>query len=224
MDQLAILEHLKTNKITKIIIPLKDGGDLRTDCVCKLLDEKNLEAKFLPGNLNIDEIKIEETCIISLDVGGPILAARVEISEILQEDLLKLQLHDLQVFDQRRNFFRAYTNLTLQITYTDPDGNFSNIRVENEFINISGNGINFPISQEIQVDTDVKLEIQLPDKNIRCSGVVVRFEEKTPDKFNCAVQYTDISDGDQQQLIKICNEIQREEMSQRIMVKNELDW
>lgn len=209
--------HLKDPKVVHVSLPLQNGA-MRLECVAQVIAPPLLRLKFLPGQLPVEKITLDEKCMLNVDTGQSNLTLITSIDEIENDHTLRLANIESISHEQKRKFFRVDAQMAVDLQHMPPQ---QASPVVGESINISGNGILVFLPEKLEVDRRVRLKIDLPDfetLGVRCTGRVIRCDTKNQGGHEVAFCFDSIDEEDQDKIIAFCFCQQRKQLRLRVQV------
>lgn len=222
-----ILQNVPDGKPVRLFLPLVDSKErYRINCILqKTEDVTRFNLLFRPGTLPHDKINTAESCIVSIDVGGPNFSLEAMITEISNPQALQLVVRRTINHEQMREFFRVdaaakVISSSFQPTVRGKDD--SSWEVSGATIDISGSGILASFSEEPPADKQVRLDLTLPNDNDRSISILarpIRVHKITENQYDVAYHFEDISTEDRDLIIGYCLTIQRQLLRLKVQVK-----
>jgi hypothetical protein len=222
-----ILQNIPKDKPVRIFLPLLNRPDrIRAQCLYQELDSPKFALIFKPGALPIDEIDIEQPCIISIDMGGPTISLEAMIYKVANPQTLQMIVRKSISHEQMREFFRVdtVTNVISKSFHTELFGDENKPwATKGQTIDISGSGILAIFNEKPQADRQIKLEITVPSIEpdvIKILAHQVRVQQLHDGCFEVAYHFDDITTEDRDKIIGCCLVIQRKMLRLKVQIKD----
>ena len=223
-----ILQNIPKGKPVRIFLPLLNRPDrIRAQGLYQELDAPKFALIFKSGTLPVDEIDIEQPCIISIDMGGPTISLEAMIFKVTNRQTLQMIVRKSISHEQMREFFRvdAVTSVISKSFHTELFGNGNKPwSTKGQTIDISGSGILALFDEKPQADRQVKLEITIPSIEpdvIKILAHQVRVQQLHDGRFEVAYHFDDITSEDRDKIIGCCLVIQRKMLRLKVNVPND---
>ncbi|NOR26648.1 MAG: hypothetical protein GQ542_20105 [Desulforhopalus sp.] len=223
-----ILQNIPKGKPVRIFLPLLNRPDrIRAQCLYQEMDAPKFSLIFKPGILPVEEIDIQQPCIISIDMGGPTISLEAMIQKIANRQTLQMIVRKSISHEQMREFFRVdtVTNVISKSFHTelfnDKNEPWSTL---GQTVDISGSGILAIFDEKPQADRQVKLEITVPSietDTIKILAHQVRIQQLHDGRFEVAYHFDDITSEDRDKIIGCCLVIQRKMLRLKVQVVKE---
>lgn len=218
---------IPNNKPVRIFLPIVDKTErYRASCVFEKTAPTAFRLLFKPGVLPIDSINTKETCLISVDLGGPSLSIEARIKSIANDQMLEMVLEKSINHEQMREFFRVDATTTVISNSFHPDF-FDKTgepwSVKGKTIDISGSGILASFTEMPPREKQVRLEITLPTTEPEVISVLahpVRTQKVSENNYEVAYSFNEISMEDRDKIIGCCLVIQRKLLRLKVQVKD----
>lgn len=204
MQAREVVEHLADFKVARISLPTRSGGVLVVDGAIRVLPSGELEARFLPGQLPVAELKLGGRGRLACGFGLNILVIHASLHQLVDERTLRLLIEEIASHGDPRRHFRV--NTELQLRYW-PAGGERPAQAEATQVNLSGGGLRFTIIEPFRVGQRLALELTLPGplpRLINCSGQVVAIGQSARRGREAAVHLVDIRPADLDRLLVFC--------------------
>ncbi len=222
-----ILNDIPDSKPVRVFLPLKNMKDrFRLQGVYQKSTPPVFSIFFKPGSLPVDSINTKESCIISVDMGGPSISLEANITKIINSQQLVLTAHKAMSHEQMREFFRVDTVTSVigrSFQSSVKAGKENQWSMKGETIDISGSGILATFKEKPPSDNQITLEITLPTDAPEVVTVLarpVRTVHVADDQYDIAYHFEDISTEDRDRIIGCCLEIQRRLLRLKVKVKD----
>lgn len=216
---MSVLDQLKEYRVVRVVLPLKEGGQQLIDGVAKTTPSSQLEITFLPDQLDVDTLSLEDLCQVSFDVAGSTKSIRAKITAVLSDAKLQLEMVESFSHDQKRAYFRIDADLS--VSYWLLSEGTPIARSIQTPINISGGGLRVPVDETLKDGTEIGLELILgaPDPRvIECVAKVVRTYEGGPTGKQVALSFVDMEEEDQDAIVAYCLAEQRKQLRLKVQV------
>ena len=204
MQSREVIEHLTDFKVARISLPTRSGGVLVLDGVIRVLESGELEARFLPDQLPVAELKLGGRGRLACGFGLNILVIHASLHQVVDERNLRLLIEETTSHGDPRRHFRV--NAELQLRYW-PAGGERPTQAESSQVNLSGGGLRFTIIEPFRVGQRLALELTLPGtlpRLINCYGQVVSIAQSARHGREAAVYLDDIRPADLDRLLVFC--------------------
>jgi hypothetical protein len=215
MENLAPLTTIPDLKPVRIYLPIKNNNQrYRTQAVYKSVSPPRFELHFHPGTLPLENLDLDENCLVNVDFGGPNISMEASVASATPQTM-EMKAEELISHVQMREFFRAdavteVISKSFQPEFLGSQGRSWTIR--GKTIDISGNGILASFSEKPPKDDLVRLEISLPERDshiIKLLARPVRNHQIDEHQWEAAYHFQDISSEDRDRIVGYCFEIQR---------------
>ncbi len=226
-DQHDSLKNIPDSKPVRVFLPLKDSKErYRIHGVYQKTVSPEFNLLFKAGILPVEVIDTKDTCIISVDMGGPNISLEAGIKDITNAQILHMTVTKLFSHDQMREFFRVDTTTSVisksfqPALYSKEGKEWS---IQGRTIDISGSGILASFSEPPPKDKLIRLEIQLPTvvpETITVLAHHVRTVKVSDDQYDVAYHFDDILTEDRDKIIGCCLKIQRRLLKLKVRVKD----
>lgn len=226
-NTIDLITNIPDSKPVRIFLPLKNASErFRVHGIYKKTAPPQFTLHFKPGALPMEAINIEETCIVSIDMGGPNLSLEAKIKEVNNSQEFLMILEKSFSHEQMREFFRVDTVTSVigkafQPSLRPGDGN--DWLIQGKTIDISGSGILASFPEPPPTDKLIRLELTLPTEppeTIKILAHHVRTIKVSEDQYDAAYHFEDILSEDRDRIIGCCLQIQRKLLRLKVQVKN----
>ncbi len=221
-----ILKDIPEGKPLRIFLPHLGGPNmLRAQCVYRKTTPPQFSLLFKPGVLPVDAINTKQTCILSIDMGGPSISLEAMVKNIVPPQTLEMVVKKSVSHEQMRDFFRvdAVTRVISKSFHTELiNGDKEPIAVKGQTVDISGSGILAIFDNEPPDDNLVHLDITIPTvepETIKICAHHVRIMELDDGRFEVAYHFDDISEEDRDKIIGCCLFIQRKMLQMKVKIR-----
>ncbi len=223
-----LVTNIPDSKSVRIFLPLINATErYRIYGVFQHTVSPKFNLLFPPGTLPIDSIDMKDTCIVSVDMGGPNISLEAVINSIENTQILNMTARKSFNHDQMRNFFRvdAVTSViskSFQPAFFSKDSNEWSLK--GKTIDISGSGIMATFTTPPPEDKLVRLEIQLPsikDESISVLAHHIRTIKVSDNQYDVAYNFDDIETEDRDKIIGCCLKIQRKLLRMKVKVRDQ---
>ena len=227
VNDLNTLENIPDFKPVRIFLPLKNSSNrYRAQAIYQKSSLPSFALTFQPGILPSEDIDTSQTCIISVDMGGPTVSLEAVISEISGSQQLNMTVQKVMTHEQMRDFFRVDSiteviGKSFKSTFRKDSKNAW--QMQGHTIDISGSGILATFKNRPPRESKLFLDITLPNTTSEVVTVLaesVRVIESKDGTFDVAFRFIDISSEDRDKIIGCCLEIQRKLLRLKVKVKN----
>ncbi|MFK5927061.1 MAG: PilZ domain-containing protein [Desulfuromusa sp.] len=215
---MSVLNQLKDYRVVKVSLPLLDGKKLSLDAVAKVTTSPQFEVTFLPDQLNVELLNLEEFCLVTFDVAGENKSIKAKIDSADEDTKLLLEMVESFSYIQKRGYFRVDADLS--VSYWVIDEEHPTAKSVPTPVNISGGGLRLPVSETIKAGTRLGLEIVIDSPQpavVECVGEVVSSYGDDADQ-QIALTFVDIEDEDQDAIIAYCLAEQRKQLRLKVKV------
>ncbi len=225
--QTAIIETIANSKPVRVFLPIIGGKErYRAHCVYQKTSPPNFNLLFTAGILPVDAINVQETAIISVDMGGPNLSLEAKIKAIAGDQILEMIMVKSMSHAQLREFFRidaatVVIGSSFQSEVFGEQG--ESWSLAGKTVDISGSGILATFSQAPPMDKQIRLEITLPTLGPETISVLahpVRSQKISDKQYEVAYHFDDISTEDRDKIIGCCLILQRRLLRLKVQVKD----
>lgn len=216
---MSVLDNLQEYRVVKVVLPLQDGGQQLIDGVAKATTPPQLELTFLPDQVTVETLSVDELCQISFDVAGSTKSIRAKILSVLSDAKLQMEMVESFTHVQKRAYFRVDAELSVSY-WVLSEGN-PLARSINTPVNISGGGLRVPVDEPLKDGTEIGLELILdaPDPRVvECTAQVVRTYDGGPTGRQVALTFVDMEEEDQDAIVAYCLAEQRKQLRLKVQV------
>ncbi len=219
------LEKIEDGKPVRIFLPVKGGYRVRALCVYQETSPPKFSLLFRPGVLEVDEIDVKNSCIVSIDIGGQNLSLEAMITKIVNSQTLEMVIQKSMSHEQMREFFRvdAETQVIMSSFHTElRRGQEEEWSLQGQTIDISGSGILAVFDEQPPADKQVMLEITVPTSTPQTISVLahpVRQKQETDGRYEVAYHFVDIATKDRDTIIGCCLALQRKMLQLKVQIK-----
>ena len=223
-----LLKDIPKGKPVRIFLPLRNRLDrVRAQCIYLRTEPPKFSLIFQPGVLPIDDLDINQPCIISIDMGGPTMSVEATIQQIVNPQTLQMIVLKSISHAQMREFFRVDTETSVisksfhTELFSDKNKPWS---TRGQTIDISGSGLLAIFDEEPKADRQVKLEVRIPSietETIKILAHQVRAQQLHDGRYEVAYHFDDISTEDRDKIIGCCLVIQRKMLRMKVKVKED---
>lgn len=216
---MSVLDQLKEYRVVRAVLPLKEGGQQLIDGVAKATTPPELEITFLPDQLSLDALDLDDFCQISFDVAGSTKSIRAKILALLSDAKLQLEMVESFSHIQKRAYFRVDADLSVSYWVLTEDSPLAkSIQTP---VNISGGGVRLPVDEPLRDGTRLGLELVLdaPEPRVvECVAKVVRTYDGGPSGRQVALNFIDLEEEDQDAIVAYCLAEQRKQLRLKVQV------
>jgi len=224
-DMENCLSKISDEKPVRLFLPLIDREDrLLIQCVLKKVSDRRFKLLFPSGTLPIDKIDRNNSCLISLDLGGKSISLESNIVEIANNQTLDMVLLKSISHDQMRNYFRVDCTVPILITSVVPDEfatKEDKWKINGTTVDLSGSGLRASLDTVPPENAQVRLEIALPGTEtniVKALATPVRISKLTDTLWDVAYHFDNIEDEDQDAIIGCCMVAQRRLLRLKVKV------
>jgi hypothetical protein len=218
---MQVLEHLRENRIARIIFPLRDQKTVTLDCVVRSLTPPRLDAVFLPDELPESEIIPASKCQVYFDYEAKSysLIARVEG---VTENGRRLRMTVLGAAPpvQRLGYFRVDADTTVCYRKQSEPA-ITPMRCWQGRVNISGEGIQIQVQEPFAPNQRIVLNISLGPGDqdpVWAVGEVVRRTTLGKGVFSIGLRFVDIETKAQDRIIAYCLAQERKQLRTKVRI------
>jgi hypothetical protein len=220
------IKVIPDGKPVRIFLPLKKGPErYRLQCVYQKSTPPKFNLLFKPGVLPIEDIALDQPCIINVDMGGSTISLEAMAHEIANPQTLHMMVQKSITHEQMREFFRvdATTDIISKSFHTEVFGRSDEPwSIEGKTVDISGSGILAIFPEQIPDDRQIRLQITIPSAEQEFITVLahqVRSQKLNDGLFEVAYHFDDITTEDRDTIIGCCLEIQRQLLRLKVQVR-----
>ena len=224
-DMKNCLSQISDEKPVRLFLPLIDGEDrLLIQCVLKKESGCHFKLLFPPGTLPVDRIDRNNSCIVSLDVGGQSISLESNIVKVANRQTLEMSVLKSISHDQMREYFRVDCTVPILIRSIVPDAfaeEDDKWKINGTTVDLSGSGLRASLPTAPPSDTQVRLEIALPTTEtsiVKALATPVRISQLTGKLWDVAYHFDAIEDEDQDAIIGCCLVAQRRLLRLKVKV------
>lgn len=223
----SILDKIPDSKPVRVFLPLKNVDErYRLQGVYHKSVPPVFSLYFPPGALPLNDIEMNETCIINIDLGGPSISLEAKIKEAANSQHLVMTALKSISHDQLREFFRvdAVTSVIGRSFGSEAkakDG--EDWALQGETIDISGSGILACFPEKPPEDEYIRLEITLPTdvpEVVTTLARPIRVIQTADNRYEVAFHFDEITTEDRDKIIGCCLEIQRRLLRLKVKVRD----
>lgn len=222
-----LLESIPDSKPVRVFLPLKNMTErYRIQGIYHKSAPPVFSLYFRSGTLPVDNIDSTDTCIITVDMGGPTISLEAHITEVINPQQIVMTAKSSISHEQMREFFRVDTVTTVigksfksELKKKDAE----QWVLQGETIDISGSGILATFAEKPPEDHQINLEITLPTVEPEIIHVLarqVRSTKNADERYDVAYHFVDITSEDRDKIIGCCLEIQRKLLRLKVRVKD----
>jgi len=222
------LNGIPSGKPVRVFLPITNGPDrFRAQCVYQETTPPNFTLIFKPGTLPEDDIDVVNTCIVSIDMGGPTVSLESVIKKIVNPQILEMVVQKSISHEQMREFFRVDATtevITRSFRTTLLNKKKKNWSLSGQTIDISGSGILAVFQVEPPPDKQVNLEISIPShepETIKVLAEKIRTNQLKDGQYEVAYYFADIEMVDRDKIIGCCLDLQRKMLRLKVQVKQQ---
>ena len=221
------LKNIQDGKPVRIFLPIKERTEhLRAQCVFHPASAPQFALTFKPGVLPEEDLDPSQTCIVSIDMGGPTVSLEAKILSVENDQTLSMTLLKSISHEQMREFFRvdAVTDIISESFHTEVvNAEKDPWSLEGKTIDISGSGILAVFESRPPVDKQSQLVISVPfpePTTVTVLASKIRSRELPDGRHEVAYHFEDISTEDRDKIIGCCLIIQRKLLRLKVQVKD----
>lgn len=227
-ENIELVESIPDQKPVRVFIPVKNSPErYRTSGVLEQTTPPKFNLLFKPGVLPPTSIiDTKQTCLVSVDMGGPNLSIEAVIREVDGDQTLKMVVQKSINHAQMREFFRVDATTTIISNSFKPEFHGTEGKkwsMKGKTIDISGSGILAVFDSRPPSDRIVRLDIALPTdtpETISVKAIPVRTTKVAEDHYEVAYHYDEIKMQERDRIIGCCLEIQRKMLRLKVRVRN----
>ena len=223
-----ILQKIPKGKPVRIFLPLLNRQErIRAQCIYQEAKPPEFTLIFKPGVLPVDELDIQQPCIISIDMGGPTVSLEAMINKVSNRQTLQMIVQKSISHEQMREFFRvdAVTSVISKSFQTELVGDKNEPwSINGQTIDISGSGLLAIFDEKPQAEQQVNLEIKVPsqeNETIKVLARQIRIQQLHDGRFEVAYHFDDITTEDRDKIIGSCLIIQRKMLRLKVIVNKD---
>lgn len=221
------LQAITEQKPVRAFIPIINTVErYRASCILEKQSSNDFKLLFKVGTLPVDSIDTKESCLVSVDMGGPNFSIEARIKGIPNDQTLHMIVEKSINHEQLREFFRVDATTTIISSSFQPEfysDNGEPWSLKGTTIDISGSGILAKFDANPPVDKQVRLAITLPAMEPETISVLaspVRIHQVSDNHFEVAYHFDDITTEDRDKIIGWCLIIQRRLLRLKVQVKD----
>lgn len=210
------LKNIANGRPVRVFLPLQNSPDrVRAQGIYQKTLPPRFVLIFKPGMIPVDDIDLQQPCIVAIDLGGPTVSLEAMVQQVDDPQTLQMVVQKSISHEQMREFFRvdAVTQVISRSFHTQFTGNEKEPwSIAGETIDISGSGILAVFTALPPADKQVNLEITIPTDEpevIKAVAHPVRTHRLKNDRYEVAYHFDDISVEDRDKIIGCCLVIQR---------------
>lgn len=226
-SDLQLLRSIPDAKPVRVFIPITGKTErYRVSSILRKTNGAAFQLLFQAGVLPTDAIDTTQTCLVTVDMGGPNVSIEARVTRIINEQALEMGIVKSVSHEQMREFFRvdATTSVissSFHLEFFGQQGKPWSIK--GRTIDISGSGILALFTEPVPEDKQVKLEIALStdnDETITTLAHPVRSMKIAENHYEVAYQFDDISTEDRDKIIGYCLIVQRKHLRLKVQVRD----
>lgn len=226
-SDIHLLDSIPDAKPVRVFIPITGKAErYRASCILHKTGPTAFQLIFQAGVMPTDVIDIYQTCLISVDMGGPNISIEARITKIIGEQTLQMAIEKSVSHDQMREFFRVDATTSVISSSFHPeffDKKGEPWAMKGRTIDISGSGILAAFTEKPPQDKQIRLEIALSTGDSGTISVLahpVRSLKIAENHYEVAYHFDDISIEDRDRIIGYCLIIQRKLLRLKVQVKD----
>lgn len=213
---IAALKNIANGRPVRAFLPLRNSPDrVRAQGVYQQTTPPHFTLIFKPGMIPVDDIDLNQPCIIAIDLGGPTVSLEAMIEQVDDPQTLQMVVRKSISHEQMREFFRVdavtmVISRSFQTQFTNNDS--EPWAIQGETIDISGSGLLAVFTTLPPTDKQVTLEITIPSvepETIKVVAHPVRTHRLKDNRYEVAYHFDDISVEDRDKIIGCCLVLQR---------------
>lgn len=223
-------DTISNEKPVRLFLPIINKDDrLLLQCIIKKGKGNHFNLLFQQGTLPVNKIDTNTSCLVSLDNGGKSVSIECKIIQIINNQTLEMVLQKTICHEQKRKFFRVDCTLPIIISSIIPDSFGSsddNWKISGTTKDFSGSGLRASFSKEPPENTQVRLELALPNTEptiVKTLAFPVRISQLTEKLWDAAYQFDHIEDEDQDAIVGCCLVEQRRLLRLKVKVEVEVE-
>lgn len=219
------LIDIPDGKPLRAFLPIRNSNDrFRLACTFTFQEGRTFFLNFNLGVLEGEDIEINGTAYISIDIGGISTTIEAIVREVCSSQQLLLEMKSTVTHNQLRDFFRvdAVTQVIGENFHTLA-GDSDEWQVEGETVDISGSGILATFSDKLPENETIRLQITLPGTPPEVISVVatkIRTQKIGENSWEVAFHFNEISSEDRDKIIGCCLIIQRQLLRLKVEISS----
>lgn len=225
-DHHRSLQKIPDQKPVRIFLPIVGTVErFRVNCVLEKKEAPKFRLLFTPGTLPTESIDVQETCYITVDLGGATTSIEARIIHIDNNQTLEMVMERAMSHEQLREFFRVDATTSVISSSFLPEfftENGEPWSMKGKTIDISGSGLLASFTAKPPIDRQVRLEITLPALEPETVSVLahpVRSHQISDNLWEVAYHFDEISTEDRDKIIGWCLIVQRKLLRLKVQVK-----
>ena len=222
----SYLNRIQEHKPVRLFLPIKNQEERRLiQCVLETTEAPLFQLIFKGGELPVDTIDTQNTCLINLDDGGQSISIESKIVEIVDPQTLKLTTLKIINHEQMREYFRVDCTVPIILKSIVPEefgSSEDNWKILGTTADLSGSGLRASFTTAPPENTQVRLELALPTTEttiVKTLASPVRISQLTEKLWDAAYQFDTIEDVDQDSIIGCCLVAQRRLLRLKVQIK-----
>lgn len=225
-QDIQAIDSIPNAKPVRIFLPIHgEATRYRATCVYEKTEPPEFKLLFKPGVLPTDALDKDQTCLVSVDMGGPTVSIEAVIKEVIGSQALVMVVNKSISHEQMREFFRvdAVTSVISKSFSPAISGKKDEWSITGKTIDISGSGILATFEELPPMNQQVKLEITLPTNEPEVVTLLadpVRSYKVAENHYEVAYHFNDITTEDRDKIIGCCLIIQRQMLRLKVQVKD----
>lgn len=219
------LEAIAEQKPVLVFLPIINIVErYRTTCLLDKSTDTEFKLLFEAGMLPVESIDRKQSCLISVDMGGPDFSIEAKIRDIPNDRALDMVVE--KSYKQLREFFRVDATAEIIIWPCQPElyaDNGEPWSLQGTTINISGCGILAKFDTKPPIHKMVHLTITLPTLEPETISILarpVRSRQVAENHYETAYHFDDIAAEDRDKIIGWCLVTQRRLLHLKVQVKD----
>lgn len=180
---------------------------------------------FPEGSLAVEQVDISRLCQVRFDFIHQTVSIAATITGIQDNHTLQLVAQETVTHTHSRNYFRVDASTRVAASSLIPeqmaqDG--ETWRLLGDTIDLSGSGALCSFSEPLEKDTQAKIELTLPTREmevITAFGHVVRCRKIKEHLYHIALHFDAIDSESQDKIMACCFELQRRYLRMRVRLE-----
>ena len=214
-----VINAIHDNQPSRISITTKAGGTLHLDCTCRGGEAPTLFLAFSPHDLP-GQIDMAASCLVSIsstDENTAPVMINARIEKIIGENMLELTAQNLMDPAKLRQYFRVALTAPVTISFekNTEEAPCRQCSLEGETLDLSGSGLLGIFSQECKERQAITIDLDLPSPqaSISCTGHVVHARRVRRGRYQIALHFDDITNGQRDIILSNCLSEQRRQLN-----------
>ncbi|WP_028585512.1 flagellar brake protein [Desulfogranum mediterraneum] len=228
MQQLnPFFSQIDDQKAVRVALPMTDRPEKeRINCIYEAVRPPSFRLLFPEGMLPASRIDLEQSAVVTVDLGGQTLSVAADITGISSTQSLEFKATEVISHEQLRSYFRV--DAATPVSAGPLPGQTSlageeEWRLQGETIDLSGSGALCSFSQGLKKGKKVRIELALPTGQmelIQIIGHVVRCSRAGEETFHVGLHFDTLSSEDRDRIMASCFQLQRQHLRMKVQVKD----